>query len=313
MDAEIDRIWPLRIALKIDVNTLRGTLIGVPRLVELLRRYNAGATFLFTLGRDQTGRAARNLLRTGFAGKLRRMSVFEHYGARTLLYGTMLPAPDIAKRGADVMKGVRDAGFETGVQSLNRYQWRQHILTADEAWTREQMTEAIDRYTSILGSPPRVHGAAGWQMNKYAYRLTQRLGYDYCSDTRGTHPFLPVQNAELIACPQLPTTLPTIDELIGLNAVTQSNVVDRLLDLSGAIQAPHGHIFTLHAELEGIKLSSQFEALLTGWQRRDIALVSLGDYLNTASTARIPHHVVTQGTVDGRIGAVAMQGGEFLA
>ena len=38
-----------RIALKVDVDTLRGTLEGVPRLVELLKRRGAGATFLFSL------------------------------------------------------------------------------------------------------------------------------------------------------------------------------------------------------------------------------------------------------------------------
>ena len=58
---------------------------------------------------------------------------------------------------------------------------------------------------------------------------TQRLGFDYCSDTRGTHPFIPMWNAEIIACPQLPTTLPTLDELIGVGGITPDNVAQHLL------------------------------------------------------------------------------------
>ena len=68
--------------------------------------------------------------------------------------------------------------------------------------------------------------------------LTQRLGFDYCSDGRGTHPHLPVWNAELIRCPQLPTTLPTLDELIGVDGVTEDNVAAHLLDAARASRRP---------------------------------------------------------------------------
>ena len=98
---------------------------------------------------------------------------------------------------------------------------------------------------------PRTHGAAGWQINAHALRLTQRLGFDYCSDGRGIHPHLPVRHAELIRCPQFPTTLPTLDELIGTDGFTEQNVAAHLLDMT---REPRewGHVFTLHAELEGI-------------------------------------------------------------
>jgi aminoglycoside phosphotransferase (APT) family kinase protein len=111
----------------------------------------------------------------------------------------------------------------------------------------------------------------------------------------------------------VPTTLPTFDDLIGTHDVTLANVAERLLDLARAVHAPHGHVFTLHAELEGMRLFSQFETLLAGWQRRGLAILSLGAYLDAISTARIPHHVVTQASVEGRVGPVAVQGAEFLA
>ena len=60
----------MKLALKIDVDTLRGTQEGVPRLVELLRKHGAGATFLFSLGPDHTGRALRRIFRPGFFSKV---------------------------------------------------------------------------------------------------------------------------------------------------------------------------------------------------------------------------------------------------
>src|ERR1039458_1787700 len=88
----------MKLALKIDVDTYRGTREGVPRLIDVLKKHNAGATFLFSLGPDHTGRAITRAFRPGFMKKASRTSVLEHYSHKTLLYGTLLPGPDIGKR-----------------------------------------------------------------------------------------------------------------------------------------------------------------------------------------------------------------------
>jgi undecaprenyl phosphate-alpha-L-ara4FN deformylase len=67
------------IGLKVDVDTLRGTREGVPRLAALLKRLGIGATFYFSVGPDNTGRAMRRVFRKGFAQKVARTSVLKHY------------------------------------------------------------------------------------------------------------------------------------------------------------------------------------------------------------------------------------------
>ena len=226
----------MKIALKIDVDTYRGTREGVPKLVDILKRHNAGATFLFSLGPDHTGRAIKRAFRPGFMKKVSRTSVLEHYGIVTLLYGTLLPGPDIGVRCADILRSVRDAGFETGIHTWDHVKWQDGVRHADGRWTREQMQLACDRYQQVFGERARVHGAAGWQMNRHSYRLTQQFGFDYCSDTRGNAPFIPIVNAEIVACPQLPTTLPTLDELIGVDEITVDNVAESVCR-AGAVAA----------------------------------------------------------------------------
>src|SRR6266571_5200469 len=140
----------MKLALKIDVDTYRGTRVGVPRLVELLRRRGAGATFLFSLCWDHV-------------------------------------------------------------------RWQDGVAGADAAWTENELGRARERFIEVFAAAPRSHGAAGWQMNRHALRLTQRLDFAYASDTRGTRPFVPVCDGEIVLCPQLPTTLPTLDELIGVD------------------------------------------------------------------------------------------------
>lgn len=313
------------LALKIDVDTLRGTRIGVPALIDALKKHRAGATFLFSLGPDHTGRAIKRVFRKGFLGKVQRTSVVSHYGFPTLLYGTLLPGPDIGKRCADLMRKTRDEGFEVGIHTWDHVRWQDGVGNADAAWTRREMELAQNRFTDIFKEPAHTHGAAGWQMPRNALRLTQEMGFDYCSDGRalpgqGT-PHFPVVNAEIIDCPQIPTTLPTLDELIGLDGCTEANVHERLLAMTAgappaltATQQPmSAHVFTLHAELEGMRLLPVLEKLLTGWQEQGYELVSTGAIHRHLDRAHLPYYDARMGTLPGRSGTVLMQGKPFLA
>jgi peptidoglycan/xylan/chitin deacetylase (PgdA/CDA1 family) len=302
----------MKLALKIDVDTYRGTREGVPRLVDILRQHQAGATFLFSLGPDHTGRAIKRVFRPGFMKKVSRTSVLEHYGIVTLLYGTLLPGPNIGERCGDILRHVRDSGFEVGIHTWDHVAWQDSLAEADARWTLRQMQKAYDRFAAIFGTTAKVHGAAGWQMNRHAFRLMQRFGFDYCSDTRGNQPFIPLFNAEISACPQLPTTLPTLDELIGVDNITVDNVAQHLLSLTET--APEtGHVYTLHAELEGMKLAPVFEQLLTGWRAQGYELVSLQNYFSGLTPKTLPRCTVTAESIAGRAGTLAVQGAEFLA
>jgi peptidoglycan/xylan/chitin deacetylase (PgdA/CDA1 family) len=297
----------VRLALKVDVDTLRGTLEGVPRLVDALKRHDAQATFLFSLGPDHTGRALKRVFRKGFLKKVSRTSVVEHYGIRTLLYGTLLPGPDIPSRAGAAMRAVRDAGFEVGIHTYDHVLWQDYVAGQDRAWTERQMRLAVDGFQRVFGEAPKTHGAAGWQMNAHALRLTRELGFDYASDTRGGEPFLPVVEGEVIACPQLPTTLPTLDELIGVGPIAADNVADHVLALTRQPPA-HDHVYTLHAELEGMKLLPVFEDLLRGWREQGYRLTTTREVWQALDAARLPRHSVIAGEVPGRSGTLALQG-----
>ena len=302
----------MKLALKVDVDTYRGTREGVPRLIDILKKHGARATFLFSLGPDHTGRAITRVFRRGFLSKVSRTSVATHYGLKTLMYGTLLPGPDIGLTCRDILRRTRDEGFEVGIHTWDHVKWQDGVARAGAAWTEAQMRLAADRFAEVFGDAAAVHGAAGWQMNIHAFRLAQRLGFDYGSDTRGTQPFVPVIRAEPMACPQLPTTLPTLDELLGVGEITADNVVGLLLKASEN-PLPTGHVYTLHAELEGGKLAPVFESLLSGWKAMGYELAAMADLYATLQMPRLPRHEVVDGEVAGRSGTLSLQGKEFLA
>ena len=294
-----------QLALKIDVDTYRGTCEGVPRLVEALKRANAQATFFFSLGPDHTGRAIKRVFRPGFIGKVQRTSVVEHYGIKTLLYGTLLPGPNIGRKCADVMRGVREAGFEVGVHCYDHIRWQDYVAGKGAEWTRRELQRAVDCFTEIFGEAPKAHAAAGWQTNRHALRQLQQMGFDYSSDTRGSYPFLPAWDAEIVACPQLPTTLPTLDELFNRDGVTAHDVTLELMRLTEHAP-PSGHVFTLHAELEGGKFLPLFELLLSGWKAQGYELVSMRQYFQNIKGTP-PVHEVKMREIEGRSGTLAVQ------
>jgi peptidoglycan/xylan/chitin deacetylase (PgdA/CDA1 family) len=296
-----------RLVLKIDVDTLVGTQRGVPALQRLCERLNAQATFLFSLGPDHTGRALRRIFRPGFFAKVQRTSVLEHYGLRTLLYGVLLPGPDIGRRCAAELRAVRDAGFEVGVHTWDHVLWQDFVLREGAAWTERLMRLAAERHAEVFGSAPVTHGAAGWQMNAHAFALEDAMGWRYASDTRGAGPFRPRTAGVVHQCVQLPTTLPTLDELIGHPSLAHTTPVAHLLALTAS--ADRDHVYTLHAELEGRRLAPWFEQLIRGWRAQGYRLTSMGEYHASLDRAALPVRDVIYTEVPGRAGVLAVEQG----
>jgi undecaprenyl phosphate-alpha-L-ara4FN deformylase len=292
------------IGLKVDVDTLRGTREGVPRLMALFKKHGVDATFYFSVGPDHTGRAMRRVFRKGFAQKVARTSVLKHYGLKTLLYGVLLPGPDIGRHAGAVMRGVYDGGFEVGLHTYDHVRWQDYVAEADAAWTRVEFERGVAAFERVFGFPPQSHAAAGWQINAHGLALEQEFGLAYASDTRGGPPFLPQLSQGVSVCPQLPTTLPTFDELLGVGGVDESNIADAMFRLSA--DGDPLQVFTLHAELEGMLLRDAFETLLVKWRKSGATITRMATIHDLCRRRPMPVRTVIMGEIPGRSGRLAV-------
>ena len=292
--------------LKVDVDTYLGTLHGVPALLELFERFHVKASFLFSVGPDNTGRAIRRVFRKGFLQKVGRTSVVSHYGLRTLMNGVLKPGPHIGKRAAHVMREVAARGHEVGIHCYDHVKWQDFVAGKDMKWTQREMARALEAFRGAVRMDPQTIGAAGWQLNRFVIALEEQMGFSYASDVRGREPFIPTMEEVSSNCVQLPTTLPTLDEIIGSDGIDSSNCWKTIMEKSRETLT-HGHVYTLHAELEGMKLIPVMEKLLEQWKVSGFDLVTLNQLYASLDRANLPKQDIQWGEIEGRSGLLALQ------
>ena len=277
----------IRLALKIDVDTDRGTRIGVPSLLDDCTDAGIPATFLFSLGPDQTGRAITRIFRPGFFKKVSRTGVIQLYGVRTLLNGTLLPAPHIGRRNLRTLREVRDAGLEVGIHCYNHYQWQDHLGRMSLDQVRAEFVAARAEFLRIFAETAQTAGAAGWQSDAKSREVYDEAGLLYSSDTRGRTPFFPRIDGRVFATLEIPSTLPTLDELLGRPEYPEGRIIAHLVRCSGPTRL---NVFTLHAEIEGMGRRRLFLALLSAWKASGVEFVRLDEVAREllANRAAIP-------------------------
>lgn len=294
------------VALKIDVDTERGTREGVPALVSLLDKFRLPACFLFSLGPDNTGKAISRVFRPGFLKKVNRTSVVKMYGMRTLLNGTLLPAPHIGRRQELILRAVRHGGYETGIHCHDHYHWQDHLFQMSEAQVREEFGRAREEYERIIGEPARTAGAPGWQASPASRSVYDEADLLYSSDTRGTTPYFPQIGSRIFKTLEIPSTLPTFDELLGRPEYPDDSIVPHYVRL---LRSDRLNVFTLHAEIEGMMMRPLFLDLLKAWTDHGVRFVRMDDAARELLIDRgsIATHPMTMEEIDGRSGLVATQ------
>lgn len=263
-----------QLALRIEVPGYAARA-ALPVLGELLRARGGGASFVFALGPDWLGRS-------------------------------------LARHCVGTLRQLRDACFDLGTYGWEPGQWMRRIERLDAQQTATHLERATASFAKVFEIPPTLHAAPGWRSNPHAVRLTQRLGFACASDTRGRHPFIPVWNGEIVRCPQIPVTLPTLDELAASPRQDPAERVGAVLALTA--NPPHyGHVFSLQATAALAKAPQAVEQLLDGWCEQGYEVASIRSLADNLDVDKLPRHEIVVGTVPGRHGAVLLQGDEFLS
>jgi hypothetical protein len=157
-------------------------------------------------------------------------------------------------------------------------------------------------FEEICGHSAATTAAPGWTVSTDSLEVQDAMGLAYCSDGRGSCPFYPVMDGRRFRTLQIPTTLPTADEILGENGITPATIHDYYL----TSLKPGLNVLTIHAELEGGAIRASFVRLLEGLASAGIPCITLGEAARQVTDA--PACRLFMGEIPGRAGNVAIQG-----
>jgi undecaprenyl phosphate-alpha-L-ara4FN deformylase len=305
----LEKEVPPRLGLKVDIDTLGGLTEGVPALLSTFGVRDIKASFYVSLGPDNSGRAVFRVFRhRGFLAKMLRTRAPSVYGFSTMLYGTLLPAPRIGAAAPEILPRLAAAGHEVGLHGYDHVRWHDRLLTMTRQEVDQEIHQAQAAFADIMEGPATSFAAPGWQATETSRAALAAAGFRYASDTRGTGPFFPRFGTQVSPLLEIPTTLPTLDELLGLNDCTAEDfftLVLSRLERNGGCQ-----VLTIHAELEGGPFQEAFGRFLDLCLARGVTLFRLADWAEELLNhpKNLPTAQVFQGRLPGRAGTVSRQG-----
>jgi undecaprenyl phosphate-alpha-L-ara4FN deformylase len=302
----------LQVALKIDVDTHEGLKTGVPAMARMLRGEDVTASFFVAMGPDNSGKAIRRAITNrGFLSKMFRTRAVSMYGWRTILSGTLLKARPVAMAFPDLLRDLDAQGFEVGVHGYDHVRWQDRIDQLGPAGLEQEIHDALEVYHAIFAREPHGWAAPGWRTNAAAMRLLDRPGMLYRSDTRGAAPFRPQVDSHTLSVPEIPTTLPTLDEVLGRENLPNAEAIARFY--CNRMTAERVNVHTVHAETEGVGQLESFTMLVRGLKRAGAEFLRMDAVAAHLDRETLPTCPVERGHLPGRSGWVATQGQAIAA
>jgi peptidoglycan/xylan/chitin deacetylase (PgdA/CDA1 family) len=222
-----------------------------------------------------------------------------------VLAGTLLPARHMGDQ-REALRAILGAGHELAAHGYDHRRWQDGLPRMSQAEVDAEIALAGAAYREAVGAAPQAFGAPGWQCSDASLLGVDQAGFRYASDTRGRAPFVPVVAGRRLRTPQLPTSLPTLDERLGLPGVDEETFPRLVQD---ELRGQTWPVLTLHAEMEGGRYLGVAERLLESlWSegRRLVPLGVLADAFLGPAAMPLPLSAVVARPIPGRAGTVAM-------
>ncbi|MBN1423567.1 polysaccharide deacetylase family protein [Candidatus Fermentibacteria bacterium] len=283
-------------ALRIDVETATGLMLGLPSMLRILASRGVRATVMMPMGPDRSGLALARII--GKPHRLRQMLRLRPAGASIVsafMAGIAVPVRSMAAAARVARPMV--FGHELALHGHDHWLW----IHRCRAWPLERVDLEVRRgqaaFAAALGERAKAFAAPGWIVTPETLAAVDKAGFLYASDCRGSTPFLP----DGMHTPQLPVTLPTAEETVraGQSLKILTNRVAR------EVTCREYSCYCAHAEVEGLRFPDLLSRLLDIVQA--VARVgTLSDAM--ALQASLPVCPVVQIPLAGRFDTVASQG-----
>jgi len=215
-----------RFALRVDIDTVRGLVDGVPPLLAICEELGTRATFFATVGTDTAARAFV------LAPRLRRhmaISPLAKYGLREIL-GSIAGRRFLPH--AEKIRNIEKRGHELQLHCYNHLDWVRNIERADPPRALSMIERGAEAFEKMLGRRPEGFASPSFKVTDAVLDAEERLGFRYASDYRlegDRGPFKEGKRSVL----QIPVNAPLIEDLVA-EGLPDDHIISRIVDVVGS-------------------------------------------------------------------------------
>ncbi len=178
-------------SLRIDLESDKGIKEGLPRILNLLRKYGIKASFYLVMGGES------NLFdilkyRRNLPGE-RKIKVFSK---KELIRMVILPR-DFVKENRKLLNRILEEGHELGIHGWKHRAWTRGL---EKINIERQINLSVKRYYSFFGIKPISFCSPAFRINKKVVDILDKKGFKVISDLKGDKPFK-IKDTEIINVP----------------------------------------------------------------------------------------------------------------
>ena len=235
------------------------------------------------------GRHLWRLLKPTFLIKMLRTKAASLYGWDIIFKGTFWPGPLIGKNFGDIIIKSDASGHETCLHTWDHHYWQSKLDSLSPQMIYNEIERGFTALEKITGKAPVSSAVPGWKCTEQVLLEKEKFPFKYNSDCRGNMIFTPLVQGKRLAAPQIPVNLPTYDEVLGKNGITNDNYNEYMLSL---LKPEVMNVLTIHAEAEGISCLGMFKEFVRKAREKNFDFVPLGQLLD-ATPKPLPSASIT--------------------
>jgi peptidoglycan/xylan/chitin deacetylase (PgdA/CDA1 family) len=199
------------VGLRVDIDTVRDAE-ALPALLELLKKYEAKATFFAAAGYDRVG---MNIVK--YIGKPRELiekMPLKRYGLKNLLLSVVHPAQ---LQEHPNLKRIIEDEHELGLHGYEHHEWANNLNKSSRTEIRKKIETGCKLFREAFKSKPASFASPGFKATanfllaiegfKFKYSSDFLCGDFLYGDSVFEKPFYPVVSGRELSTLQVPVTL----------------------------------------------------------------------------------------------------------
>jgi peptidoglycan/xylan/chitin deacetylase (PgdA/CDA1 family) len=198
-----------KFTLRVDLESNKGIRKGLPRLLDLLKKYNLKASFYLVMGGESSLKEIIN-----HRGKLKSAGErsLKIWSTKEKIRMVLFPK-DFVKDNINILRRILEEGHELGLHGWKHRAWTRGL---DRINIREHVIKAKKKYLKIFDKLPISFCSPGFNSNPKVIKILEEEGIRFISDFSGDTPqyYGKIKNVPITICGKNRT--PIIEYMVSL-------------------------------------------------------------------------------------------------